>query len=249
LQEQSDIKLVVLDLGLPDMDGMDVLDIIKQRHPELPVIILTGSQEVTHAVAAMKAGAYDFLTKPLIKERIEVAIKNSLKTSLLEKELFRLKRQEVGAFGFDQLIGHDNGLLSVVKTGRKAASSDIPVLLTGDTGTGKEVFARAIHGESHRVGKPFIAVNCGAIPENLVEGTLFGHEKGAFTGAVTKSIGKFREAEGGTIFLDEIGDLPLDAQAKLLRVLQQKEISPIGASRTLPTNVRVISATHRNLET
>ena len=247
LQRQADIRLVILDLGLPDIDGLDLLEMIGQRHPGLPVIILTGKNDLDVAVRAIKAGACDFLTKPPEKERLQVAVKNALRVSVLEKEVLRLKRRDEGAFTFEQLVGHDGGLQDVIRTGRKAASSDIPVLLTGETGAGKEVFARAIHGESRRVGEPFVAVNCGAIPAQLVESTLFGHEKGAFTGAIAKASGRFRDANGGTIFLDEIGDLPLDAQVKLLRVLQQKEVVPVGASSPIPVNVRVISATNRDL--
>lgn len=247
LQRQADIRLVILDLGLPDIDGLDLLEMIGQRHPGLPVIILTGKNDLDVAVRAIKAGACDFLTKPPEKERLQVAVKNALRVSVLEKEVLRLKRRDEGAFTFEQLVGHDGGLQDVIRTGRKAASSDIPVLLTGETGAGKEVFARAVHGESRRVGEPFVAVNCGAIPAQLVESTLFGHEKGAFTGAIARASGRFRDANGGTIFLDEIGDLPLDAQVKLLRVLQQKEVVPVGASSPIPVNVRVISATNRDL--
>jgi len=250
LQEHNaeDFSLAILDIGLPGIDGIEVLELIKQRHPALPVIMLTGNQETDIAVKAMKLGAYDFMNKPVEVERLQVVITNALKTTLLEKEVTRLTRKETGAFSFENLIGYENGLADIVRMGRKAATADIPVLLTGETGTGKEVFARAIHGESHRAGKPFVAVNCGALPAQLVESLLFGHEKGAFTGAVARSIGRFREAEGGTIFLDEIGDLPLDAQVKLLRVLQQKEITPVGGEHAVRTNVRVLSATHRDLE-
>ncbi len=247
LQNNPSINLIILDIGLPDINGMELLDIIKQRRPDLPIIMLTGHEDLNIAVEAMKIGAYDYLTKPVERPRLQAAIQNALKTSLLEKEVTRLKRKDEGAFTFDDLIGHEDGLSVVIKTGRKASASDIPILITGETGTGKEVFARAIHGESHRVGKPFVAVNCGAIPEKLVESTLFGHEKGAFTGAIAKSIGSFREADGGTIFLDEVGDLPLVAQVKLLRVLQQKEVLPVGAARPIPVNVRIISATHHDL--
>ena len=242
------IRLVILDLHMPRMDGMEVLGIIRQRYPHLPVIMLTSSEDVSVAVKAMQCGACDFLNKPPEVERLQVSIHNALKLSNLEKEVSRLKRQEEGVFSFDNIIGHDTGLAEVIKIGRKAAASDVPVLLTGETGVGKEVFARAIHGESLRVGKPFVTINCGAIPEQLVESALFGHEKGAFTGAVSKSIGRFREADSGTVFLDEIGDLPLAAQVKLLRVLQEKEISPVGASHSVKVNVRIIAATNRNLE-
>ncbi|NBX66497.1 MAG: sigma-54-dependent Fis family transcriptional regulator [Proteobacteria bacterium] len=244
----DEFSAAVLDIGLPHIDGLELLELIRQRHPALPCIMLTGNQELGTAVKAMQLGAYDFMNKPIEFERLKVVLANALKVSLLEKEVTRLKQKEDGALTFESLIGHENGLASVIRTGRKAAGTDIPVLLTGETGTGKEVFARSIHGESHRAGKPFVAVNCGALPANLVESILFGHEKGAFTGAIAKSIGKFREADGGTIFLDEVGDLPLDAQVKLLRVLQQKEITPVGADYTVPVNVRILSATHKTLE-
>lgn len=247
-EDAGDIQAVLLDLRLPDMDGMEVLETIAQRYPGLPVVILTGTQDVAVAVQAMKIGAHDFLVKPPEPERLLVSLRNALKISLLEKEVSRLQRTENGVLEFNSLIGHDAALAPIITVGRKAAASDIPVLLSGETGTGKEIFARAIHGESARSGKPFIAVNCGAIPANLVESTLFGHEKGAFTGAIAKAPGKFREADGGVIFLDEIGDLPPEAQAKLLRVLQQKEFSPVGASHPVSVNVRVMSATHRDLE-
>lgn len=248
LQHNADIDLALLDIGLPDMDGIELLDLIRQRHPLLPCVMLTGNQDVDVAVKAMRLGARDFMTKPIERERTRVVLANTLKTALLEKEVSRLSARENGHLGFENLVGYDAGLSATVAIGRKAAASDIPVLLTGETGTGKEIFARAIHGESHRTGKAFVAVNCGAIPANLVESILFGHEKGAFTGAIARTIGKFREAEGGTIFLDEIGELPLEAQVKLLRVLQQKEVAPVGGSETVPVNVRIISATNRGLE-
>ena len=247
-QNEQSIQLIILDLRMPEIDGFGVLEQINVKYPGRPVIILTGSQDVQDAVNAMQLGATDFMTKPVSSERMIVSVQNALKMSTLTKEVTRLKKQESGTFGFTDLIGYEGGLSGVVSISRKAASSDIPTLITGETGVGKEVFARAIHGESNRAGAPFIAVNCGAIPENLVESTLFGHEKGAFTGAIQKAAGKFREAEGGTIFLDEVGDLPLEAQVKLLRVLQQKEVEPVGAGRAVPVNVRIVSATHRNLE-
>jgi len=246
--QRDNICLAIIDLNMPEMNGMELLEIIKQQYPNLPVIMLTGSKGINIAVKAMKLGANDFLNKPVDHERFEVSVRNALKMSVLEKEVSRLKQKDENIFCFENLIGHDSGLLEVVSVGRKATSADIPVLLTGETGVGKEVFARAIHGQSARTGKPFVAINCGALPENLVESTLFGHEKGAFTGAISKSPGRFREAEGGTIFLDEIGELPLDAQVKLLRVLQEKEIRSVGSDKPIPINVRIISATNRDLE-
>lgn len=242
------IKLIILDLQMPVMGGIETLEILSAKYPAIPVIMLTGDKDIDNAITAMKLGAIDFLIKPYEAERMAVTVKNAMRISTLTKEVSRLKSEQEGRFTFENIIGHDAGLTSVINIGRKAASADIPVLITGETGTGKEVFAQAIHGESARAGNAFIAVNCGAIPAQLVESTLFGHEKGAFTGATEKVIGKFREAEGGTIFLDEVGELPLDTQVKLLRVLQQKEVEAVGASKPIPLNVRVISATNRNLE-
>ena len=241
------IKLVILDLNMPVMGGLETLEIMRQKYPSIPAIMLTGSKDIEDAIQAMKLGAVDFLMKPYEGDRVMVTVKNALKISMLSQEVSRLRSEKEGTFAFENLIGYDGGLAPIVSIGRKAAASDIPVLITGETGTGKEVFARAIHGESARSGKPFIAVNCGAIPAQLVESTLFGHEKGAFTGATEKVIGKFREAEGGTVFLDEVGELPLDAQVKLLRVLQQKEVEPVGAGKPVPVNARIISATNRDL--
>lgn len=242
------IKIAIIDLNMPVMGGMETLEILHQKYPSVAVIMLTGSKDIEDAVQAIRAGATDFITKPYEGERMAITVKNALKIKALSNEVQRLKIEKEGKFGFENLIGHDAGILQEVTLARKAASSDIPVLITGETGTGKEVFARAIHGESQRAGFPFVAVNCGAIPLQLVESTLFGHEKGSFTGAIDKFVGKFREAEGGTIFLDEVGELPLDTQVKLLRVLQQKEVEPVGSSKTIPVNVRIISATNRNLE-
>lgn len=242
------IKLIILDLVMPIMDGIETLEIIKQKYPEIPVIMLTGNKDVEYVVKAMKLGATDFVTKPYEADRMIITVNNVLKMSILSREVTRLKRKEEGRLGFGELIGHDGGLLSTTTIARKASSSNIPVLITGETGTGKEVFAQAIHGESTRAGHPFIAINCGAIPAQLVESTLFGHEKGSFTGATDKVIGKFREADGGTIFLDEVGELPLDTQVKLLRVLQQKEVEPVGGAKPVPVNIRIISATNRDIE-
>jgi DNA-binding NtrC family response regulator len=242
------LQIVIMDLNMPVMDGMEALKIIKEEAPGLPVIMLTGSQDVEHAVKLMKLGATDYLTKPFESERMIVTVRNAMKIATLSREVNRLQAQREGHLRLDHLIGFETGLSEIIKTAMRGASSDIPVLVTGETGVGKEIFARALHGQSSRSGRVFVALNCGAIPAQLIESTLFGHEKGSFTGAIDKTIGKFREAEGGTLFLDEVGELPLDAQVKLLRVLQEKEVEPVGASRSVSVNVRVISATNRDLE-
>ncbi|MCK6417785.1 MAG: sigma-54 dependent transcriptional regulator [Alphaproteobacteria bacterium] len=246
--EGQSIRLVIMDLNMPVMGGLEALKIMREQAPGLPVVMLTGSKDIDDAVQAMKLGATDFLTKPFESERMIVTVRNALRIGTLTREVNRLHSEKQGVLRFNNLIGSEGGLAEMVNIGRRAAVTDIPVLIMGETGVGKEVFARALHGESGRSGKPFVALNCGAIPAQLVESTLFGHEKGSFTGATQKTAGKFREAEGGTIFLDEVGELPLDAQVKLLRVLQQAEIEPVGAARPVSVNVRVISATNRDLQ-
>lgn len=245
--ETKQIQLVLTDLSMPEMGGLELITQAKEWRPELPIIVLTMSSETEDAVHSMQAGAHDYITKPVDAERLRISIQNALQTTNLRAQVARLTRASRDAFGFTDLIGHDGGLQECVAVGRKLASSDLPVLITGESGVGKEVFARAIHGESKRAGQPFIAINCGAIPANLAESVLFGHEKGAFTGAIAKAIGKFREAQGGTLFLDEIGELPLETQAKLLRALQNKEIEPVGLGKPVQIDVRIISATHRDL--
>src|SRR5690349_23776908 len=195
----------------------------------------------------MHAGAVDFVIKPTSPERLEVSIKSALKIEALQGELARLNRKANGTLTFGDLIVRGEAMTRVISLGRRAAASNIPVLIEGESGVGKELIARAIQGESDRAGRPFITVNCGAIPENLVESILFGHEKGSFTGAVDKRVGKFQEADGGTLFLDEIGELPLDAQVKLLRALQEGEIDPVGSRKPVKVNFRLISATNRDL--
>ena len=242
------VDVVIMDIDMPVMDGLQALQEIQQLYPDLPVMMLTGSTDLNDAVEAMKLGAVDFISKPIEPERLSIAVFHALKMRYMSKELERFKRIESAEVLFTDMIGHDAGLMPLVTLARKGAASDIPVLISGETGVGKEVLARALHGESSRAGAPFIAVNCAAIPEQLFESTLFGHEKGAFTGAIAKSLGKFREAEGGTLFLDEIGELPAESQAKLLRVLQQKEVEPVGAGQPVSVNVRIIAASNRDLE-
>lgn len=245
--EQDKIHVMLLDLVMPGRDGMETLEELAVKRPDLPVIVLTGKGSIDAVVKAMKAGARDFVVKPAAPERIIVSIRNALDMKTLVKEVTRLKKTAEGGLSFDDLIGNASSMRSVVAMGERGARANIPILITGESGVGKEVIARAIQTASARSDKPFITVNCGAISENLVESILFGHEKGSFTGANSKHLGKFQEAHTGTLFLDEVGELPLEMQVKLLRVLQEGEVDPIGSKRTIPVDVRIISATNRDL--
>ncbi len=239
----GDISVVLLDLDMPEMDGFETLKALRKYRPDLPVLILTARDDTAAAVEAIKAGASDFIVKPADPAQLDVALKNAFRLSGLSRELTRLKRDREGALGFHDLVGHDGGLAQAIGYARKAAASDVPILMTGEISTGKELLARAIHGESKRIGAPFITIHCGAIPQQSIESVLFGQAS-----ASGRSLGKFREAERGTIFLDDIHALPHDAQVKLLRVLQQREIEPVGADKPVKVNVRVISATDRDLK-
>jgi DNA-binding NtrC family response regulator len=245
--DRSSISLVLLDLVMPGTDGMRVLERVGAKPGTPPVIVLTAHGSIDSAIGAMRAGAVDFVVKPASPERLEVSIRSALKIEALAGEITRLKKRAEGTLTFEDLIIRGEAMQRVIALGKRAAASNIPVLIEGESGVGKEVIARAIQGESERRARPFVTVNCGAIPENLVESILFGHEKGAFTGAVDKRIGKFQEADGGTLFLDEVGELPLDAQVKLLRALQDGEIDPVGAKQPLRVNFRLISATNRDM--
>lgn len=243
----DEISLVLLDLVMPDMDGLEVLAKLRPTHPDLPVIVLTARGGIEAAVQAMRAGANDFLVKPASPERLLVSIRNQLKIGTLSGEVRQLKKKVDNRLSFDDLIAASAEMKQVLKLGARAAQSDIPILIEGESGSGKELIARAIQGTSARAGKPFVTVNCGAIPENLIESLLFGHERGSFTGASDKHLGKFQEADGGTLFLDEIGELRLDMQVKLLRALQEGEVDPVGSKRPVKVDVRIISATNRDL--
>jgi DNA-binding NtrC family response regulator len=243
----NDIALVILDLVMPEMDGMTVLARLKAREISVPVIVQTGQGGIDTVINAMRAGAFDFVVKPVSPERLQVSISNALKVEALEGEFHRIKRTASGTLSFADIATTSPSMERVIRLGEKAAQSNIPIVIEGESGVGKEVIARAIQGTGKRRGKPFVTVNCGAIPENLVESILFGHEKGSFTGATDKHIGKFQEADGGTLFLDEIGDLPMEAQVKLLRAIQEGEVEPVGGRKPVKVDIRLISATHRNL--
>lgn len=242
------IALMLIDLDMPVMKGMEAIRIIRAVRPQLPFIVLTGSERIEDAVEAMRLGASDFIVKPPEFERLTVSVRNALDLQSLKTEVVELRRRSQSFYSLADIAATSEGLAGLTATARKAANADLPILITGESGVGKEILARAMHHESPRAEKPFVAINCGALPENLVESILFGHERGAFTGAVTKSLGKCREAEGGTLFLDEIGELKLDMQVKLLRLLQQGEIEPVGSNKTVKVDIRVISATNRTLE-
>jgi DNA-binding NtrC family response regulator len=228
------IDAVVLDLVMPGLDGMGVLDRLREAGLAIPVIVQTAHGGIDNVVSAMRAGAHDFVVKPVGLERLQVSLRNALNASALKGELQRIRHSREGRLTFADIITRSEAMAPVLRTAQKAATSTIPVLIEGESGVGKELFARAIHGSGERMSKPFVAVNCGAIPDNLVESILFGHEKGAFTGATERHAGKFVEASGGTLFLDEVSELPLTAQVKLLRALQEG-------------TVRIISATNRKL--
>lgn len=242
----AQIAVVILDINMPVLNGLQAFEIIKGLYPDLPVVFLTGDHDVNHAVQAIKDGAYDFLTKPIDRDRFSITVRNAYRQGCMARSSGPSKWRS-SSLRLSDLIGHDGALRDVCETARKLAATDVPIMIGGETGTGKDVLARAIHGESPRGDRPFVALNCGAIPENLIESILFGHEKGAFTGATERTPGKFREAEGGTIFLDEIGDMPMNAQVRLLRVLQQHEVQPVGSAKAVPIDVRVISASNRDL--
>lgn len=241
--------VITLDYSLPDMPGEKVLKTIREFDPDISVIVISAQEKIGTAVELLKLGAFDYITKDEeAKDRILNSIKNARNKSSLIREIGRLKEEISAKYEFEKsIIGSSEAIKKVFALLEKAVKTQITVSITGETGTGKELVAKAVHYNSKRKSKPFVAVNITAIPRDLIESELFGHEKGAFTGAVNRRIGKFEEAEGGTIFLDEIGEMDLSLQAKLLRVLQEKEITRVGSNQVTKLDVRVIVATHRNL--
>jgi two-component system NtrC family response regulator len=248
-------EIVLVDLMMPKMNGIEVLKQIVQpeadghrRELQTLVIMLTAFATVETAVEAMKAGAYDYLTKPVNIGELRIVVERALEHVGLRSEVWRLRRTLDAKYGFESILGHSKRLLSVLDMAARAAQTTSTVLIRGETGTGKELLARAIHFNSPRKKQPFITINCGAIPKDLLESELFGHVKGSFTGAVTHKTGKVEAADSGTLFLDEIGDMPLELQVKLLRLVQQGEIEKVGATSPSTVDIRIIAATHRNLQ-
>lgn len=246
LNKQPD--LILLDIMLPGIDGVETLKRIKAIDPDLPVIMLSAQNSIDTAVNSIKLGAYDYFSKPIDQSKLEISIKNALKSYDLARELQNLKDNVEKEFKFENIISVDKKMQSVFKLVSKVLDNDITVLIYGESGTGKELIARAIHYNGIRKDKPFVAVNCASIPRELLESELFGHEKGSFTGAHQRKLGKFEIANSGTIFLDEVGELEMVLQAKLLRVIQQREFERVGGTELIKTDVRIISATNKDLK-
>ncbi|MBN2654639.1 MAG: sigma-54-dependent Fis family transcriptional regulator [Nitrospirae bacterium] len=248
LLEEGFYDLVISDIVLPGMSGIEFLKRLHERQPEIAVIIITAYGSMETAVEALRAGAYDYVVKPVLHEEIKQIIRNALKQNALKTENILLKKQIEKEYDFSNIIGSSPAIQKIMNEIKKVANAKNNMLLLGETGTGKELIARAIHYNSNRAALPFIPINCTAIPETLMESELFGHVKGAFTGAVTSKKGLFEEAHSGTVFLDEIGDLSLTLQAKLLRVLEDQEIRPVGSTRSIKVDLRFVCATNRNLQ-
>lgn len=242
------VGAVILDLQLPDMSGMDVLKKLKSSRPELPVLMLTGVTDLQTAVAATQAGAYNYLTKPFENDHLTITLKRALEQNDLLEEMAELRRKAGKGPALSRILGKGPAIQEVIGQIQKVTDSALTVLIQGETGTGKELAARALHEESSRRSQPFVAIDCGALAENLLESELFGHEKGAFTGADRKKEGQLTLAQGGTLFLDEVGNLPIGLQAKFLRVLQERQVKPVGAEKSIPIDVRFIAATNTPLE-
>ena len=245
LADREPADLVLLDIKMAGMDGLEVLQRLRATHEALPVIMISGHATVSTAVEATKLGAFDFIEKPLSTERVLVSVRNAVDQQKLTQEVVAFRRTETLKH---QLVGESPAVRGVLEAVKRAAPTSATVLITGESGVGKELVARAVHRNSLRARERFIQVNCAAIPDDLIESELFGHEKGSFTGATEKQIGKFEQADRGTIFLDEVGDMSLKTQAKVLRVLQEGEVERLGSARTIKVDVRVIAATNKRLE-
>ena len=245
--ERETVDLVLTDLRMPGMSGQDLLAAIRKRFPGMPVVIMTAFSTVRDAVQAIKDGAFDYIDKPIEQEELATTLANALRLHDALRDNERLRQELAGRYKFDTLVGNSPAFQQVIRAISEVCEQRTTVLVTGESGTGKEVVARAIHFNSPRHTKPFVAVNCAAIPEALLESEFFGHMKGSFTGAVANRIGRFAQAEGGTLFLDEVGDMPAHLQVKILRVLQERQYEPVGSSASRNTDVRIIAATNRDL--
>lgn len=243
-------QIVLLDIDLPDGSGLDFLKEIKEQHPEMIVVMVTGNVDVNSTIAALRGGAFDFIGKPIHLEELRVTLRNAVETRQLRREIRQMKQQRNAEnFAFEQIIGESVSIKKAIETARKVAASDVSsVLLQGETGTGKDLFARAIHFASDRRDAPYLAINCAALPANLIESELFGYEKGAFTDAKNRKEGLFEQADGGTLFLDEIGEMDVALQSKLLRVLEDGKFRRIGGLKEIPTDIRIVAASNRNLK-
>lgn len=245
--ETCNPDVILLDLILPDMDGLRVLEKLKQTFPDQIVIMITATKTIKTAVEAMKLGAYDYITKPFDVDELRLIVHRALSTRALKEENQRLWMEVDRSFGFDNIIGKSKEMKEIFKVVKQVADTRSTVLIMGESGTGKELISRAIHYHSPRKNHPFVTINCAAIPETLIESELFGHEKGAFTNAIEKKLGRFEMAHQGTLFLDEIGELSLMTQAKILRFLEEKEFNRVGGSKTIKVDVRLITATNKDL--
>ena len=246
--EGENCSLVLLDLKMPGLNGIEILRKIKEYDPNLPVIMISAYGSITEAVEAMKLGALDYLIKPFDIEELKIMVERAIKQYELKVENIYYREEEEKRFNFEEIIGKSNSINRVLEMIKNVASTPATVLITGESGTGKELIARAIHKNSLRKDGPFVVVNCAAFSLNLLESELFGHEKGAFTGAISRRIGRFEMANGGTIFLDEIGEMDLSIQTKLLRVLQEKEFERVGSSKTIKVDARILTATNKDLK-
>ena len=246
--QDTDLDLVITDMRMPGMDGLELLKAVKSYNKDLPVIMITAFGEVEKAVVAMKAGAYNYLVKPFNNEELLLNIRKAIEHYSLLRENLRLRDEARVRYGFASIVGKNEKMQEIYHLIEKVAPTSASVLITGESGTGKELVARAIHINSPRENAPFVSVNCAALPETLLESELFGHERGAFTGATAMRKGRFELADTGTLFLDEIGDIPLPLQAKLLRVLQERSFERVGGSRPIKVDVRIVTATNKELK-
>ncbi len=248
LFEDSSFDAVITDITMPGMNGMEVLARVRERDPGMPVIMITAYGTIENAVEAMRQGAFDYITKPFNRDELRMTLDKALRMRRLEKENVELRAVVTDRYRFESIVGSSAKTREVLDMAGRVAASDATVLITGERGTGKELLAKGVHFNSNRTDGPFIAVNCAAIPENLIESELFGHAKGAFTGAVRDKEGKFELADGGTLLLDEIGDLRIDLQAKILRVLQERVVDRVGGTKSIHVDVRIIASTNRDIE-